>query len=280
VILLSDGQANNGPSSPSELGDLGAALIEDGISVTTIGLGLGYNEDLMTQLAWRSDGNHNFVEDAENLAAIFDQEFGDVLSVVAQDVDLTIDVADGIRPVKVLGREAAIDGQQVTVALNQLYADQEKYVMLEVETDPAVIGTKAQELDVADVSLSYANMVTQDTDRMRARVTAQVTESEELAQENVDKKSMVAAVEQNGILNEEKAIELRDQGLVEEAEAVLRQNAAYFERSAELYEDEALSSQAEKSLQAIGRLDGDSWNQQRKSMRSDHYRAKVQQRAK
>ncbi|MDX1741188.1 MAG: VWA domain-containing protein, partial [Rhodothermales bacterium] len=76
VILLSDGQANEGPSTPTELGDLGAALIKEGISVTTIGLGLGYNEDLMTQLALRSDGNHNFVEDVEALATIFNQEFG------------------------------------------------------------------------------------------------------------------------------------------------------------------------------------------------------------
>ena len=57
IILLSDGQANQGPSTPDELGRLGAALVKEGISVTTIGVGLGYNEDLMTRLALRSDGN-------------------------------------------------------------------------------------------------------------------------------------------------------------------------------------------------------------------------------
>jgi Ca-activated chloride channel family protein len=36
IILLSDGQANVGPSSPSELGSLGASLIKEGISVTTM----------------------------------------------------------------------------------------------------------------------------------------------------------------------------------------------------------------------------------------------------
>ena len=51
VILLSDGLANVGPSTPNELGKLGLSLAKEGISVTTIGLGLGYNEDLMTQLA-------------------------------------------------------------------------------------------------------------------------------------------------------------------------------------------------------------------------------------
>jgi Ca-activated chloride channel family protein len=177
VILLSDGQANEGPSTPYELGELGAALIKEGISVTTIGLGLGYNEDLMTQLALRSDGNHNFVENVDALATIFNQEFGDVLSVVAQDVRVTIDCEDGIRPVRVLGREAEINGQSVTVTLNQLYSEQEKYVLLEVATEPKVSG---DEVEIAQVSMTYANMFTNATYRLDDTVWAQVTDSEEL----------------------------------------------------------------------------------------------------
>src|SRR5690606_2648360 len=71
VILLSDGQANVGPSSPGELGLLGERLRRQGISVTTIGLGLDYNEDLMTRLARRSDGNTYFVADSAALPGIF-----------------------------------------------------------------------------------------------------------------------------------------------------------------------------------------------------------------
>ncbi|MCA9135024.1 MAG: VWA domain-containing protein, partial [Planctomycetales bacterium] len=67
VILLSDGLANVGPASPAELEQLGESLIKEGISVSTMGLGLGYNEDLMTRLALASSGNHVFIEDAENL---------------------------------------------------------------------------------------------------------------------------------------------------------------------------------------------------------------------
>jgi len=55
VILLSDGLANVGPSAPSDLAELGDSLGREGISVTTIGLGLGYNEDLMTRRSsWRA----------------------------------------------------------------------------------------------------------------------------------------------------------------------------------------------------------------------------------
>jgi Ca-activated chloride channel family protein len=134
IILLSDGQANIGPSSPSELGSLGASLIKEGISVTTLGLGLDYNENLMMQLAQKSDGNHYFVEQTTDLARQFSYEFDDVLSVVAQEVTVRITCGDGVRPIRVLGREADITGQTVTTYLNQVYGKQEKYVLLELET--------------------------------------------------------------------------------------------------------------------------------------------------
>ena len=86
---------------------------------------MGYNEDLMVQLALRSDGNHSFVEHADMLAGVFHQEFGDVLSVIAQDVKVNINLEDGFRPIGVQGREAMIDGQFVEVSLNQLYGDQQ-----------------------------------------------------------------------------------------------------------------------------------------------------------
>jgi len=90
VVLLSDGLANVGPSSPAMLAGLGASLAKEGISVTTIGLGLDYNEDLMTRLAMASDGNHAFVENPTMLASIFDREFGELLSVVATNVEVRI----------------------------------------------------------------------------------------------------------------------------------------------------------------------------------------------
>ena len=69
IILLSDGQANVGPSSPGDLGRLGAALLKEGISVTTIGVGTNYNEDLMARLSQKSDGNTYFAEAERDLPA-------------------------------------------------------------------------------------------------------------------------------------------------------------------------------------------------------------------
>ncbi len=275
VILLSDGQANQGPDTPFALGQLGAQLIENGISVTTIGLGLGYNEDLMVQLAYRSDGNHHFVEHADLLVDMFNQEFGDVLSVVAQDVNVKIKLKDGIRPIGVMGRNARIDGQEVEVAMNQLYSEQEKYIMLEVETMPE---ERSGDYEIAQVDLSYANMVTASTDKFSSAVFAHFTQSEAKVEEDLDEGTMVEAVQQQAVLNEEKAIALRDAGRQAEAEAVLEENAAFLDQSAARYDSDKLAKEADDSRAAASSLGATEWNARRKSMRSDHYKTKTQQK--
>lgn len=152
IILLSDGQANKGPSTPGELGELGAELGKAGISVTTIGLGTRYNEDLMSDLAGYSDGNHMFVKNANDLLTAFRLEFGDVMAVVAQQVQVIIQCAPGVTPKRLLGREGSINGQRVEVNLAQLYGKQEKYVLLEMKV-PA--GADGQSLDIARGRLTF-----------------------------------------------------------------------------------------------------------------------------
>src|SRR5690606_19740815 len=137
VILMSDGLANVGPSTPSELAELGRKLGGKGISVTTIGLGLGYNEDLMQKLALASDGNHAFAEKPSDLIEIFNSEFGDTLSIAAQEIEITIECRDGFRPKRVLGRQAEIDGKRIKIKLNQLTGGHERYLVVELEADAA-----------------------------------------------------------------------------------------------------------------------------------------------
>jgi len=275
VILLSDGLANVGPSSPSELGDLGRSLVRDGIAVTTIGLGLGYNEDLMTRLAYNSDGNHYFAESARQLASIFDSELGDVLSVVAQEVVTEIECAPGIRPIRILGRDGEISGQHVKVYLNQIYSAHEKYVLLEVEVPSHRDGEK---LDLADVRVRYDNMQTRERDTLEQGVKAQFSRSAELVKKSENKDVMVAVVEQVATEKNEQATQLRDEGRVEEAQELLLDNAAYLERNARNYAAPQLRSLGEQNLQDADAVEGDDWNRQRKVMREKQAEVKMQQR--
>ncbi len=273
VILLSDGLANVGPDTPGALGELGASLGKEGISVTTLGLGDGYNEDLMTQLAQRSDGNHAFIERAEDLARIFNHEFGEVLSVVAQEVLVRITCGDGVRPVRVLGRDAEIAGQSVIGSVSQILGSQEKYLMLEVEVDAAEHG---QTRSIATVEVSYANMETTTTDRLAGDVSARFSQSPAEVADSIRKPVMADAIMQVATAQNELATKLRDDGKVEQARQLLVDNAALLKREGEQLESQELKDYYRSNVDDADSLDESSWSGRRKSMRDAQYKNRYQ----
>lgn len=275
VILLSDGQANVGPSSPSELGELGSSLAREGISVTTIGLGLGYNEDLMTQLAQRSDGNHAFVENGNDLARVFRSEFGDVLSVVAQDVSIRIVCPPNVKPLRLIGREGEIRGQQVVTSLRQLYAGQQKYVMLELEVPAAKPGER---LPVASIDASYRNMQTGETDHLAASSQIRYSSSRAAVEAARDANVLGDALEQVSVKEAEAALRLRDEGRKKEARKRLKLVAEELKQRAQEYKLPRLESMGqlyEDDAEAVT-SSGQDWSRARKAMRKDQYLRKNQ----
>lgn len=274
VVLLSDGLANVGPQSPSELGNLGASLMKEGISVSTMGLGLDYNEDLMSQLASRSGGNHIFIEKASDLVNIFNREFDDVLSVVAQEVAIDVQVSSGIRPVRVLNMDAEINGQRVIVKMNQLYSQQEKYVLLEVE----VPATKAGEtLQVAEVKVSYSNMQTKTTDRLSSVVSVNFTDSIAVVEERVNLVVLEACVLQIANGQNQLATLLRDKGDIEGAKKILLVNGKYLSDNAKILDSKVLQLRCLDNMHQAKNLEGAEWLKTRKLMRRIQFADSVQQ---
>ena len=274
VILLSDGLANVGPQSPSELGALGSSLMKEGISVSTMGLGLDYNEDLMTKLARNSSGNHVFIEQADDLVRVFNHEFNDVLSVVAQEVAIDVRVADAVRPVRVLNVDAEINGQQVIVKMNQLYSEQEKYVMLEVEV-PATEAGKSRE--VAEVRVAYSNLQTKTTDRLTNSVSANFADSLAEVEAKLNTEVCAAAVLQISNGKNKLATELRDRGDIDGARMLLLENGRYLGENAEKYKVKILQLRCADNLDQAKKLDGPAWAASRKVMRAQQITDDLQQ---
>jgi Ca-activated chloride channel family protein len=150
VILLSDGLANVGPSSTSDLRRLGHELAESGVSVTTIGVGDDYNEDLMAGLAEASDANYYYVQDTERLPEIFAKELGEMLTVAAREIRIEITCPDGVQPLGFIGRSEKFENRKASVNLSQFTLGQSRYLLLRcLVTRP--------EPEVARVKVSYTD---------------------------------------------------------------------------------------------------------------------------
>ena len=274
MILLSDGQANVGPSSPNELGRLGAAAGKQGIAVSTIGLGLGYNEDLMARLAERSDGNHGFAESADDLATLFNAELGDVLSVVAQEVSIKVRLPEGVRALRVVNRNGEIHGREVILKLNQIYATQQKYFLVELALP---VGIDGQSLTLADVEVSYGNLVSGKTDRLRESAKVVYSKDATLVARAENRAVMVEVVEAIAVTNNAEAVALRDQGKVKEAQRSLLDNAAFLRSKAKQYKSSRLDDYGSKNEVDAQNLDQGNWTRRRKSMRKKQYELNRQQ---
>lgn len=275
VILLSDGLANVGPSSPEALGRLGASLMKEGISVTTIGLGLGFNEDLMTRLALRSDGNTYFVENSADLPRIFAVELGDVLNVVARRVVIEIEFPDGVRPLNFIGREGVLRGRKAELTLNQLYGGQEKFALIEVEIAP---GRAGAELEIAHARVSYEDALNQRSTTLTARRTVQFSESREAVIGSADHRVQADYAANVIALAKDEAVALVDAGRREAAGAVLRERAQALQAMGDLYGNRAMAELAVPAAVEANRVERDGLgNAERKLYRAESAQVKSQQ---
>jgi Ca-activated chloride channel family protein len=277
VILLSDGLANVGPSRPDDLARLGASLLKEGISVSTIGVGTDFNEDLMTRLAEKSDGNHYFVESSRDLPRIFAAELGDVLSVVARRVIIEIECPEGVRPLRIIGREGRIRDRQVEIRMNQLYGGQEKYALIEVEVPASRSG---QTVDLGEVRCRYENALTSKEEKSTVSARAKISEQREEVRRAASKAVQQAVVENEMAVARDKALTLYNEGEKEKAALELRRKSrALQEKTAELGFDD-LTEEAGQLQQEAGAFEADQLDETRKKeIRSESYKVRSQQKS-
>ena len=79
VLLLSDGEANNGITDPALLGRMAGHAFENGITTSTIGIGEGYDERILVALADKGRGAH--------VAAYRIQQVGDAIAAEIDDLN-------------------------------------------------------------------------------------------------------------------------------------------------------------------------------------------------
>jgi Ca-activated chloride channel family protein len=224
VILLSDGLANVGPSTPRDLRQLGHALSERGISVTTIGVGDDYNEDLMAGLAEASDANYYYVKDTEKLPEIFAKELGGLVTVAAREVRIEIICPKGVKPIGLIGRPEVFSGQKSSVHLSQLALAQNRYLFLRClvnEPQP----------EIAVVNVRYTDELEGGTEQsLSERATVRFTEDRAVAANSeraeivAQKELLLTAVAKDAALVEADAGRFKQAALTLNQQAVVLDN--------------------------------------------------------
>ena len=92
ILLGTDGDFNVGITSFDELKTLAADKRKTGVSLTTLGFGVGnYNEHLMEQLADAGDGSYAYIDTLNEGHKVLVEQMTQTLAVVAKDVKIQVE---------------------------------------------------------------------------------------------------------------------------------------------------------------------------------------------
>ncbi len=153
VILLSDGEANAGIRDPMGLQKLVKNLTQSDAVVSTIGMGLGFNENLMSTLADHGMGNFNYLEHLAGLDGIFEKDLNDARVQYTNYSQLNFNLPKGIKIVNAGGYpiEQHMTSNNVSIPLGQLLYNRKKSLMIAFNVPTHLTGT----VEVGTFELDY-----------------------------------------------------------------------------------------------------------------------------
>lgn len=209
MLVLSDGDANHGVRDVPGFRAIAQRARDRGVSITTIGVDVDYNEKILSALAQDSNGRHYFVEDDAALARIFEAEAERLTASVASGAELAIDLAPGVELDRVFDRSFRRVRGRVVVPLGAFAAGEVKTVLLKVRLDGLEGAQRGASL-VAYADLTYRDLVAGRDARCEGKLGVELTDDAAEASEidavvagRVQRSETAAALKQANFLFEQ-----------------------------------------------------------------------------
>ena len=120
VVLLTDGIANQGVTDPGQITRESLAFNDKGVDLSTIGVGLNLNKDLLRQLAKSGRGLFHFVADGQDIDKVFIKELQSLISPVASEPRVDIDYDSGLELAQLYGYEPQLRERGMTIKLDDM----------------------------------------------------------------------------------------------------------------------------------------------------------------
>jgi Ca-activated chloride channel family protein len=149
VLLLSDGQANEGETDLESIGQRSYEALRRGVTTSTLGVGRDYNEALMVEVATQGGGRFYHVLHAHQIAPYVAGELGEAGGLAAKDATLrlTLPGGTGLQPFS----SAYVVRSQSDVRIGDIPIDTHLEIVFRVLLPPQQAGSRLP----IDGSLAY-----------------------------------------------------------------------------------------------------------------------------
>lgn len=243
LILVSDGQPTEGVTDSGALTSLVRDVRSLGISVSSLGVGDDFNEQLMTAIAEVGAGGYGYIQDASQLAHVFQRDLNAAATQVASGVSLTFTVPGGAKLERVLGysqvtRSPFGSSELVRVALPDFAAGQQERLVAQLSVEGVADG---QSVEVCGLELTSTDLLHGNDSASQAHLAAMATASQEAVAMNRDKDAVVFSARARAAANAEQAAQRLEQGDRNGARLLLESNRALFDEASGVAGAEAVA---------------------------------------
>jgi len=162
VILFSDGEANAGITDLEQLATHATELAKRGIFTSTVGIGDGYNIELMQEISEHGGGRLHDAEHGAEITAALMGELGEIGDIAAQDVTVTLSVPATARAALVGSAPLTVGVGSLAVFVGTLLAGRPRTYVFRVTlpagrtNDTLLFGVTARGMDPTSAELEAA----------------------------------------------------------------------------------------------------------------------------
>ena len=234
IVLLSDGQANDGTTDPVLLAQLAAAETEHLVTTSTLGIGEGYDETILDAMSVGGSGNHFAAYRLEEAVDGLSDELDGLLKKTIANLKVEI-IGLGrfgtdqfkVRKVNYLRDFKSFEGY-ATANLGDLASLEEKNFVFEV-TLPAIDTKESLKLEALEIKYEYEDLIVGRVVKGGQRFELEVKTENDYIEPARDEDIVAELSALRFEDMKERAIELMREGRQEEARELLKQAGEDFE---------------------------------------------------
>ncbi len=137
LLLVSDGLANRGVTDPHMLAAMAQSAAASGVAVTAVGVGLDFDERLMTRLADAGGGGYYFIQEPQAFADLFLHELQRTRRIAAHGVTIELTLPPRVTLRDAAGYTIRQEGSTYSFLAGELAAGEKRTLHLALEASTA-----------------------------------------------------------------------------------------------------------------------------------------------
>jgi Ca-activated chloride channel homolog len=182
VLAFTDGEPTAGNKDFSSIVGMVAEQKSRGVTVTVLGFGPEYNEELLAGIARRSGGNYYYISRPDLIPEVFRKELEVLMSTVARNLHLKLHLSRWVQVRQAYGKLPTYGVGTAEVTLTDLERGSAQSALWELQFEPRPAGV----FRVARAELTYDDSVSGRTERIVQDIVFEFTPERQLIQQNVN----------------------------------------------------------------------------------------------